>query len=134
MAARGPANGGDPRDKGPLRGSRPFTEARSRGTKKRRARVAGRRSRKTKWVFGCNPRSPRRPAPAPLALLRGNGTEGTTLRRETLARKRRRLFESDPSTVIAGLGPAISLRDAMPCPMNRDGRDKPGHDGRETEV
>src|ERR1700674_4059054 len=36
MAARWPANGGDPRDKGPLRGSRRSKEARSRGTKKRR--------------------------------------------------------------------------------------------------
>jgi hypothetical protein len=30
--------------------------------------------------------------------------------------------------VIAGLGPAISLRLAVPCLPKRDGRDKPGHD------
>ena len=29
---------------------------------------------------------------------------------------------------MAGLVPAISLRWARPCQMNRDGRDKPGHD------
>jgi lytic murein transglycosylase len=31
--------------------------------------------------------------------------------------------------VIAGLVPAISLRRARPCSLNRDSRDKPGHDG-----
>ena len=30
--------------------------------------------------------------------------------------------------VITGLVPVISLRKARPCPMNWDGRDKPGHD------
>jgi len=35
---------------------------------------------------------------------------------------------SSPS-VIAGLVPAIPLRRAKQCDMNRDGRDKPGHDG-----
>jgi hypothetical protein len=33
-----------------------------------------------------------------------------------------------PPVVIAGLVPAISLRKAMPCHPDRDGRDKPGHD------
>src|SRR5215472_1600095 len=33
-----------------------------------------------------------------------------------------------PSSVIAGLVPAISLREDRRCPMKRDGRDKPGHD------
>ncbi len=32
------------------------------------------------------------------------------------------------SSVIAGLDPAISLRMAKRCLINRDGRDKPGHD------
>ena len=32
------------------------------------------------------------------------------------------------SFVMAGLVPAISLRKAMPCHPDRDGRDKPGHD------
>ena len=32
------------------------------------------------------------------------------------------------SVVVAGLVPAISLREAQPCQMNRDGRDKPDHD------
>ena len=39
---------------------------------------------------------------------------------------------SDPfdslSIVIAGLVPAIPIRDAGPCPPKRDGRDKAGHD------
>jgi hypothetical protein len=30
--------------------------------------------------------------------------------------------------VIAGLDPAISIEMAQRCQMNRDGRDKPGHD------
>jgi hypothetical protein len=32
------------------------------------------------------------------------------------------------SLVIAGLVPAIPIREAQPCHFNRDGRDKPGHD------
>jgi hypothetical protein len=32
--------------------------------------------------------------------------------------------------VIAGLDPAIPLRRATPEPPCRDGRDKPGHDGK----
>src|SRR5690349_9711317 len=35
---------------------------------------------------------------------------------------------SSAFNVIAGLVPAISLREARLCPLNRDGRDKPGHD------
>ena len=32
--------------------------------------------------------------------------------------------------VIAGLDPAISMTVARPCQLNRDDRDKPGHDGK----
>jgi hypothetical protein len=39
-----------------------------------------------------------------------------------------RLFENLNHLVIAGLDPAIPIRRARPCIMNRDGRDKPGHD------
>jgi len=30
--------------------------------------------------------------------------------------------------VITGLVPVIPLTSARPCPLKRDGRDKPGHD------
>src|ERR1700752_1432838 len=33
-----------------------------------------------------------------------------------------------PMLAPMGLGPAPSLRDARPCHIYRDGRDKPGHD------
>jgi hypothetical protein len=33
--------------------------------------------------------------------------------------------------VIAGLVPAIPILDARSCHVDRDGRDKPGHDGGE---
>ena len=32
-------------------------------------------------------------------------------------------------SVMPGLDPGIPLRKARPCHINRDGRDKPGHDG-----
>jgi len=34
-----------------------------------------------------------------------------------------------PASPSVNLVPGISLRDATQCPLNRDGRDKPGHDG-----
>jgi hypothetical protein len=34
--------------------------------------------------------------------------------------------------VMRGLDPRISIQTAMPCLPDRDGRDKPGHDGNES--
>ena len=47
------------------------------------------------------------------------------------ARTNRRIGVPGSAPVIAGLVPAISLRMARAAPMNRDGRDKPGHNGSE---
>jgi hypothetical protein len=38
------------------------------------------------------------------------------------------ISKHDLSIVMAGLVPAISLRKALPCPNDRDRRDKPGDD------
>jgi hypothetical protein len=43
---------------------------------------------------------------------------------------RQRRERDDTEVVIAGLVPAISLRLAPLRPLDRDGRNKSGHDGR----
>jgi hypothetical protein len=159
----GPANGGDPRDKRPLRGLRRSTEVRTRRDEKNAARGSpeGVLARPT-WS-PVKLRGPRRPAPAPLALSRerkarkhspasvpSRGNENGCLKSEPMPAirspdgRRSRLSRGPggSSTRHRGSWTPGFRREARlargtertPCPMNRDGRDKPGHDGKEAEV